>query len=196
MVFGDPFRGSNINKTDESITGGTNGIGAKLPNIFSDEYTVETVYKMPNNEYKYFSQTWYDSSERCTNPIIKTYSFAQWGIANKCGYNIGYTKISYKLKYKEEFGIIFGDEHYNLLSDIYRYRCVMGSSYLNYESANDYNVKVYYNNEFIKIKNMRDIALCIDKSSKIISKISITSFIKFYPQTIVTISYIRFFLNT
>lgn len=48
MIFGHLLTSSNYNDEDEKVTGGRNGYGAKLCNIFSKSFTVETSSK----EYK------------------------------------------------------------------------------------------------------------------------------------------------
>ena len=42
MIFGHLLTSSNYNDEEEKVTGGRNGFGAKLTNIFSTEFTVET----------------------------------------------------------------------------------------------------------------------------------------------------------
>ncbi|KAH0814448.1 hypothetical protein GEV33_008343 [Tenebrio molitor] len=55
MIFGHLLTSSNYNDDEEKVTGGRNGYGAKLCNIFSTKFTVETASK----EYKrQFKQTW------------------------------------------------------------------------------------------------------------------------------------------
>lgn len=41
MIFGSLLTGSNFNDTEKKITGGRNGYGAKLANIFSTLFIVE-----------------------------------------------------------------------------------------------------------------------------------------------------------
>lgn len=42
MIFGHLLTSSNYNDEDKKVTGGRNGYGAKLCNIFSTKFTVET----------------------------------------------------------------------------------------------------------------------------------------------------------
>ena len=42
MIFGHLLTSSNYNDKEEKVTGGRNGFGAKLANIFSTEFTIET----------------------------------------------------------------------------------------------------------------------------------------------------------
>ena len=48
MIFGHLLTSSNYDDEEEKVTGGRNGYGAKLCNIFSNQFTVETASK----EYK------------------------------------------------------------------------------------------------------------------------------------------------
>lgn len=42
LIFGHLLTSSNYNDSDKKVTGGRNGYGAKLANIFSTEFVVET----------------------------------------------------------------------------------------------------------------------------------------------------------
>ena len=43
MIFGNLLTSGNYNKEEEKITGGKNGFGAKLTNIFSTYFEIETI---------------------------------------------------------------------------------------------------------------------------------------------------------
>ena len=43
LIFGNLLTSSNYDKNEEKITGGKNGYGAKLANIFSKTFQIETV---------------------------------------------------------------------------------------------------------------------------------------------------------
>ena len=55
LIFGHLLTSGNYNKEEEKIVGGKNGYGAKLTNIFSRSFTVET--RSPRHGKK-FKQTW------------------------------------------------------------------------------------------------------------------------------------------
>ena len=55
MIFGHLLTGSNYDDDEEKTTGGRNGYGAKLCNIFSTEFTIET---QDSNMGKRYKQTW------------------------------------------------------------------------------------------------------------------------------------------
>lgn len=42
MIFGHLLTSSNYDDEEKKVTGGRNGYGAKLANIFSSEFTIET----------------------------------------------------------------------------------------------------------------------------------------------------------
>jgi DNA topoisomerase-2 len=52
MIFGHLLTSSNYNDEEEKVTGGRNGYGAKLCNIFSSKFTVETSSKQYKRAFK------------------------------------------------------------------------------------------------------------------------------------------------
>ncbi|CAH1979739.1 unnamed protein product [Acanthoscelides obtectus] len=71
MIFGHLLTSSNYNDEEEKVTGGRNGYGAKLCNIFSTKFTVETASK----EYKrQFKQTWASNMTKTSEPKVKEFS--------------------------------------------------------------------------------------------------------------------------
>ncbi|XP_018425661.1 PREDICTED: DNA topoisomerase 2-beta isoform X1 [Nanorana parkeri] len=68
LIFGQLLTSSNYDDDEKKVTGGRNGYGAKLCNIFSTKFTVETACK----EYKHsFKQTWLNNMQKTTDPKIK-----------------------------------------------------------------------------------------------------------------------------
>jgi DNA topoisomerase II len=57
MIFGHLLTSSNYDDDEKKLTGGRNGYGAKLTNIYSTEFTVDTADKNASQKYK---QTWTD----------------------------------------------------------------------------------------------------------------------------------------
>nr|MBE5727549.1 topoisomerase 2 [Cucujiformia] len=71
MIFGHLLTSSNYNDEEEKVTGGRNGYGAKLCNIFSTKFTVETA----SQEYKrQFKQTWGSNMTKASEAKIKDFS--------------------------------------------------------------------------------------------------------------------------
>ncbi|XP_060519505.1 DNA topoisomerase 2 isoform X2 [Cylas formicarius] len=70
MIFGHLLTSSNYNDEEEKVTGGRNGYGAKLCNIFSERFVVETASK----EYKrQFKQTWAANMTKTAEPKVKDF---------------------------------------------------------------------------------------------------------------------------
>ena len=71
MIFGHLLTSSNFNDEEEKVTGGRNGYGAKLCNVFSTKFVVETACK----EYKkVFKQAWANNMSKAGEAKIKEYS--------------------------------------------------------------------------------------------------------------------------
>ncbi|CED85182.1 dna topoisomerase ii [Phaffia rhodozyma] len=82
MIFGHLLTSSNYDDDEKKLTGGRNGYGAKLTNIYSLEFTVETADK---NTGQKFVQTFSENMSKRSKPKIT---------ANPK--NEEYTKITYK----------------------------------------------------------------------------------------------------
>ncbi|KAK3525400.1 hypothetical protein QTP86_031526, partial [Hemibagrus guttatus] len=68
LIFGHLLTSSNYDDDEKKVTGGRNGYGAKLCNIFSTKFTVETSCK----EYKHsFKQTWQNNMTKTSDAKIK-----------------------------------------------------------------------------------------------------------------------------
>lgn len=52
MIFGHLLTSSNYNDEEAKVTGGRNGFGAKLCNIFSNKFTVETASREYRKAFK------------------------------------------------------------------------------------------------------------------------------------------------
>jgi len=65
LIFGELLTSSNYDDTQERTTGGRNGYGAKLTNIFSNRFIVETIH---NNQR--YVQEWTDNMSTKTKPKI------------------------------------------------------------------------------------------------------------------------------
>ena len=53
MIFGHLLTSSNYDDNEKKVTGGRNGYGAKLTNIYSTQFSIET-----SDGKKVFKQTW------------------------------------------------------------------------------------------------------------------------------------------
>ncbi|XP_078489042.1 transcription factor [Ciona intestinalis] len=70
MIFGHLLTSSNYDDDDKKVTGGRNGYGAKLCNIFSTKFKVETASK---DEKMYFSQSWSKNMSKAHDKKIVPY---------------------------------------------------------------------------------------------------------------------------
>ena len=71
LIFGNLLTSSNYDDKIKKITGGRNGYGAKLTNIFSKTFIVETSNKDKRKKYK---QKFYNNMLKFDDPEIKDYS--------------------------------------------------------------------------------------------------------------------------
>lgn len=67
MIFGNLLTSSNYDDDEKKVTGGRNGFGAKLCNIFSTEFSVETADLNTESLYK---QVWSDNMSKVSKPKI------------------------------------------------------------------------------------------------------------------------------
>ncbi|OJJ49061.1 hypothetical protein ASPZODRAFT_60711 [Penicilliopsis zonata CBS 506.65] len=82
LIFGHLLTSSNYDDTKEKVTGGRNGFGAKLCNVFSTEFTIETQDSRQKKKYK---QTWSDNMSKVGKAKITDVSKGE-----------DYTKVTFK----------------------------------------------------------------------------------------------------
>lgn len=76
LIFGHLLSGSNYDDDEKRLVGGRNGYGAKLANIYSHEFTVETADKSTGQKYK---QTWTKNMGVCGKAkITKNTKGEEW----------------------------------------------------------------------------------------------------------------------
>lgn len=68
LLFGKLLSGSNFDDDEKRVTGGRHGFGAKLTNIFSKKFLVETVDSSRGLRYQ---QTWYNNMQTMEEPTIE-----------------------------------------------------------------------------------------------------------------------------
>lgn len=71
LIFGNLLTGSNFDDNEEKTTGGRNGYGAKLANIFSTEFTVETADSERGLKFK---QVFRNNMSSKSTPEISKYN--------------------------------------------------------------------------------------------------------------------------
>ncbi|KAG1825417.1 DNA topoisomerase [Suillus subaureus] len=130
LIFGHLLSSSNYDDDEKKLTGGRNGYGAKLANIYSHEFTVDTADKNTSQKYK---QTWTDNMSKVGTAKI-----------TKNGKGEEYTKVTFKPDLKR-FGMQTIDE--DTLSLLKRRVYDLAGTVK--------DVKVFLNDERLKIKNFK-----------------------------------------
>ncbi|KAI5306470.1 hypothetical protein KEM56_000756 [Ascosphaera pollenicola] len=100
MIFGHLLTSSNYDDDQQKITGGRNGYGAKLCNIFSTEFTLETADSVNMKKYK---QTWTENMGKMGKAKITDLKKPD-----------DFTKVSFKPDYKR-FGMEGIDDDFEAL---------------------------------------------------------------------------------
>lgn len=133
LAFTKEYTGTNIKKEKNSIKGGINGLGAKLANIHSEDFTVETV----SGKFKYI-QNFTDGINNINVPIITKTNEEE------------HTLITFLLKYNV-LGYVTNDMITELNYYI-KFRMYQIAAYL----GND--VKVYYNDTICNTTNINSLS--------------------------------------
>ncbi|KAL0945575.1 hypothetical protein HGRIS_014735 [Hohenbuehelia grisea] len=130
LIFGHLLSSSNYDDDEKKLTGGRNGYGAKLANIYSHEFTVETADKNSEKKYK---QTWTQNMSKVGTPkITKNARGEEW------------TKVTFRPDLAR-FGMESIDED---TAGLLRKRV--------YDMAGTVkDVKVFLNDERLKVKNFK-----------------------------------------
>ena len=81
MIFGELLTSSNYDDNERRTTGGRNGYGAKLANVFSSEFSIDIASPASKKRYR---QTWTANMSTKTTPVVTKYTNA-----------LGYTKVSF-----------------------------------------------------------------------------------------------------
>ena len=130
LIFGHLLSSSNYDDDEKKLTGGRNGYGAKLANIYSHEFTIETADKNTEQKYK---QTWTDNMSKCGKHKI-----------TKNARGEEYTRVTFRPDLKR-FGMDRIDED---TESLLKKRV--------YDMAGTVkDVKVYLNDERLKVKNFK-----------------------------------------
>lgn len=125
LIFGHLLTSSNFNDDEERITGGRNGFGAKLSNIYSKKFTLETVSKG-----KKYLQIFSNNMSEKTEPKITQVKSKE------------YTKVTFEPDL-EKFGMKKLDKDILYLFKKRVYDC---------SACTSKGVSVYYNGELVKHK--------------------------------------------
>ncbi|KAK4695791.1 DNA topoisomerase II, partial [Lecanoromycetidae sp. Uapishka_2] len=129
MIFGHLLTSSNYDDDQAKVTGGRNGYGAKLCNVFSTSFTLETADSKTKKKY---TQTWTENMSKMGKASI---------VANKSD---DYTKITFKPDFAR-FGMRGIDDDFEALVKRRVYDLAGTSK----------GVKVWLNGERIKVNNFK-----------------------------------------
>ncbi|KAI9851616.1 MAG: DNA topoisomerase 2 [Thelocarpon superellum] len=129
MIFGNLLTSSNYDDDQKKITGGRNGYGAKLCNIFSTEFALETADSRSHQKYK---QTWTANMSKIGKAKIT---------ANKSD---DYTKVTFLPDFAK-FGMTGIDDDFEALVKRRVYDL----------AGTVHGVRVLLNGERIKIRNFK-----------------------------------------
>jgi|APGre2960657373_1045057.scaffolds.fasta_scaffold02440_4 DNA topoisomerase-2 len=128
LIFGHLLTSTNYDPSEEKLWGGKNGFGAKLANIFSNEFRLETVDHRRQRIYK---QTWKDNMKVKSTPTIKANTKAP------------YTEISFKPDFNR-FGLAgITDDMFQLFRKRAYDAC----------ATTDASVSIYFNGEKLVAKD-------------------------------------------
>lgn len=138
MIFGRLLSSSNFDDSEKRKTSGRNGLGSKVSNIFSKYFKFET-FDPPTG--KKYIQEWKDNMSIKGNPKITSPKLKN-----------GYTLITFLPDY-ERFGVvgISKDMHQLFLKNIIDTAMITG-------------VSVFYNNEKIPVKSLKDYAMLYEQN--------------------------------
>ena len=131
LIFCHLLTSGNYDKSKTKIIGGKNGFGAKLVNIFSKKFTVETVDSYHKLKYIQLCE---NNMKKINPPKI-----------TKCSAK-PYTKFTWNMDYKRFNIDKLSDDMISLM--IMRFYDIAGIT--------DKKINVYYNNEKINIKSFQE----------------------------------------
>jgi DNA topoisomerase II len=161
VIFGNLMSGSNYDDTDERTVAGLNGLGAKLTNIFSTEFTVTTC-----DGKKQFIQTFTKNMSERSKPKVKAIKSS-------------YTEIKYKPDLKQ-FGLDKIDEDhfkmiekrvYDLAGSNPNINFTFNKKSINFKSFEDY-IKMYVDDFFYETNKKSDWSIGIALSENGFQQVS------------------------
>jgi DNA topoisomerase-2 len=127
VVFGNLMSGSNYDDSEDRLVAGTNGLGAKLTNVFSTEFRVSS-----GDGKNEFVQTYSENMRKRTKAKVKKSSKK-------------FTEISYTPDY-EKFGFSgMDDDHFSMIEKRIYDLCGCNT-----------NIKIYFNKKLVTYKVFDD----------------------------------------
>lgn len=169
VIFGNLMSGSNYDDTEERTVAGTNGLGAKLSNVFSKEFTVSSC-----DGKNHFLQVFSSNMRERTKPVIKKSK------AN-------HTEITY-IPDLEKFGLTNIDEDhlkmiekriYDIAACNTSLKMYFNGNLININSFEDY-IKLYTPEYFIECKKDKSWSLGIAHSQNGFQQVSFANVTETY----------------
>lgn len=161
VIFGNLMSGSNYDDSDERTVAGLNGLGAKLTNIFSTEFTINTC-----DGKNQFIQTFSKNMSERSKPKVKAIKSS-------------YTEIKYKPDLKQ-FGLDKIDEDhfkmiekrvYDLAGSNPNINFTFNKKLINFKSFDDY-IKMYVDDFFYESNKKSDWSIGIALSENGFQQVS------------------------
>jgi DNA topoisomerase-2 len=131
MIFGELLTSGNYDKSEEKITGGKNGYGAKLTNIFSTYFKLETVDR--HRKLKY-TQVYEKNMDIKNEPIIEKFTKSP------------YTKITFKPDLNK-----FGDKAFDL-----NFECLIQKRAYDLFVCSNGELDIYFNDHKLTMNTLED----------------------------------------
>eukprot|EP00958_Prasinococcus_capsulatus_P030175 scaffold7976_cov403-Prasinococcus_capsulatus_cf.AAC.7 len=143
MIFGMLLTSSNYDDGEKKVTGGRNGYGAKLTNVFSTEFIIETADGARGRKYK---QVFSNNMTEKSKPSI-----------TKCKETENWTKVTFTPDFTK-----FGMDH--LEDDIV---ALMTKRVYDLAACIGKTVKLYLNGDRLKIRTFEDyVGMYLDSDTK------------------------------
>jgi DNA topoisomerase-2 len=130
MIFGELLSGSNFDDDVQRVTGGLNGLGCKLCNIFSTKFIVDVI---DHKNKKHFTQEWTENMGTVGKPSVTKSTLKHSSV--KVTFYPDFTRFNIK---------DLDNDHYNLF-----YRRALDIAAINPK------VNVYFNDKKININNFK-----------------------------------------
>ena len=148
LIFGELLSSTNYNDKEIKTIGGKNGYGAKLTNIFSKEFVIETVDSKTKQKFR---QVYYNNMTKKTEPIISKYE------------KNPYTKISFIPDFKTFKLEKLTDDIISLFEKRIYDICAWTDS----------DISVHYNNKKLKCKDFdKYVDLYLNNNKKVYEKLN------------------------
>jgi len=169
VIFGNLMSGSNYDDTEERTVAGTNGLGAKLSNVFSKKFIVSSC-----DGKNHFLQVFSSNMRERTQPIIKKSK-------------VNHTEITY-IPDLEKFGLVNIDEDhlkmiekriYDIAACNPSLKIYFNGNLININSFEDY-IKLYTSEYFIECKKDKSWSLGIAHSQNGFQQVSFANVTETY----------------